>query len=211
MSEASMISVAVLAGLESALNSALALDPATRDKLAQLEGRVIAVEVTGVGLTLVLRPTKDGVRLMSRFDGEADTTLRGAPMALFRMSSGPTGEGLFSGDVTIDGDIELGQKVQRIFRQLDIDWEEHLSRLTGDIVAHQVGNTVRGLFDFGRRTLDTLGLDTADYLKYETETVPTREEMEQFLAQVDTIRTDVDRLEARIKRLHGKMQQIDID
>ena len=66
------------------------------------------------------------LRLMGDFDGEADTTLRGAPFALLRMRMARSGEGMFSGDVTIDGDVELGTQMQRIFDQLDIGWEEHI-------------------------------------------------------------------------------------
>lgn len=209
MSDTALLSVAILSGLEQAINAALALDPATGQKLAALEGRVIAIEIRGTGRTLYMLPTLDGLKLMGHFDGTADTTLHGAPFALFRMGSGKPGEGLFSGDVTIDGNVELGQRVQRIFQQLEIDWEEHLSRLTGDIIAHQVGNGVRNLVSWGRRAANTLGTDTAEYLQYETETLPTRIELEEFLRAVDELRLDADRVAARVRRLTAKAENLE--
>lgn len=208
MSDFDLLSVAVLGGLESAINAALALDPATRERLSELEGRVIAIELKGTGHTLYLLPANDGLRLMAHFDGSVDTTLRGAPFALFRMNSGKPGEGLFSGDVTIDGDVELGQRIQRIFQQLDIDWEEHLSRLTGDIIAHQVGNGVRNLFAWGKQAADTLGMDTSEYLQYEREILPTRHELEAFLGDVDELRISCDRLDARLRRLTDRAAEV---
>lgn len=199
--QVSMISVAALSGLEQALNAALALDPRTLERLARLQGKVIAIELKGTGIRLLLQPERNGLRLMGHYDGMVDTTLRGAPFALLRMSTGRTGEGMFKGDVEIDGDVELGQQIQRVFEKVDIDWEEHLSRLTGDIIAHQLGNTVRGLFDWGERSAEHLGQDTADYLQEETETLPVPWEVEAFIEEVDTLRSDVDRLEARVKRL----------
>lgn len=199
--QVSMLGVAALAGLEQALNAALALDPKTLERLARLQGRVIAIELKGTGIRLVLEPGAEGLRLMGHFDGEVDTTLRGAPFALLRMSTGRTGEGMFSGEVEIDGDVELGQQIQRVFEKLDIDWEEHLARLSGDIIAHQIGNTVRGLFRWGERTAEHLGEDTADYLQEETETLPVPWEVEEFIENVDTLRSGVDRIEARVKRL----------
>lgn len=197
-----MIDVAALAMLEQAVNAAIVLDPKTVSRLARLEGKVIAIELSGTGITLTLQPTIEGkLRLMGDYDGEVDTTLRGAPFALLRMSSGRTGEGLFRGGVDIDGDVELGTQIQRIFEQLDIDWEEHLSRLTGDIIAHQIGNTVRGLFAWGERTAEHLGRDTADYLQEERDVLPVDWEVEEFIKGVDTLRSGVDRIEARIKRL----------
>jgi len=204
--QVSMVGIATLAGLEQALNAALALDPKTLERLARLQGRVIAIELKGTGIRMVLEPGMQGLRLMSHFDGEVDTTLCGAPFALLRMSTGRTGEGMFSGEVEIDGDVELGQQIQRVFEKLDIDWEEHLSRLGGDIIAHQIGNTVRGLFNWGGRAAEHLGDDTADYLQEETDTLPVPWEVEEFIANVDTLRSGVDRIEARVKRLQRMLE-----
>jgi ubiquinone biosynthesis protein UbiJ len=207
--QVSMIGVAALAGLEQALNAALALDPKTLERLGRLQGRVIAIELTGTGIRLLMQPEQNGLRLMGHYDGAVDTTLRGAPFALLRMGSGRSGEGLFSGEVEIDGDVELGQQVQRVFERLDIDWEEHLSRLTGDIIAHQIGNTVRGLFSWGERASDHLAQDTADYLQEETEVLPLHWEVEEFIEEVDTLRSDADRMEARVKRLQRMLASED--
>lgn len=204
--QVSMLSVAALAGLEQALNAALALDPKTVERLGRLQGRVIAIELQGTGIRLLLQPEQNGLRLMGHYEGQVDTTLSGAPFALLRMSTGRTGEGLFKGGVEIDGDVELGQQIQRVFEKLDIDWEEHLSHLTGDIIAHQVGNAVRGLLNWGERAADHLGQDTADYLQEEAEILPLPWEVAEFLEQVDTLRSDADRLEARVKRLQRKLE-----
>ncbi len=203
-----MIDVAALAVLEQALNAALALDPRTGDRLVRLQGKVIAVELRGTGITLTLQPTSEGkLRLMGDYDGEVDTTLRGAPFALLRMSTGRAGEGMFSGEVEIDGDVELGQQIQRVFEKLDIDWEEHLSRLSGDIIAHQIGNSVRGLFAWGERAVEHLGRDAADYLQEENDTLPVDWEVDEFIKGVDTLRSDVDRIEARVKRLNNQIKK----
>lgn len=200
MNSASMIPVAVLAGLEQAINGVIALDPETGQRLSRLQGRIIALEFAGTGLTLFIAPGPAGVRLMGHFEGDPDTRLRGSPLALLRMGLGETG-GVFAGEVAIEGDVELGQRFKRILDSLDIDWEEHLSRLTGDIVAHQVGNLFRGLGAWGRHASDTLARDAGEYVQEELGFVPSRGEVEQFLNEVDTLRSDVDRLEARIRRL----------
>ena len=199
---ASMIPVAALMSLEQAINATLALDPATLQRLAKLEGKVIAVDIQGTGVIVYLAPQPKGLRLMGHFDGDADTTLRGAPLALLRMSSGTAGEGLFSGEITIDGDVETGQQLQRILRGLDIDWEEHISRLTGDVIGHQLGQTMRGIVTFGRNAVTAFGLNLGEYLQEEKGTLPTAPEVKAFVGDVDTLRMAADRLDARLKRLH---------
>lgn len=206
---ASMLNVAALATLEQALNAALALDPKTGERLTRMEGKVIALELSGIGIKLYLQPADGGLRLMGHFDGQADTTLRGAPLSMLRMSSGRTGEGMFRGGVEIDGDVELATRFQRVLEKLDVDWEEHLSRLSGDIVAHQLGNAVRGLFSWGQRSSEHLGDDLADYLQEEQEVLPVGWEVNEFIDSVDALRSDVDRLEARVKRLLRMLESED--
>lgn len=201
-STASMIPVAALLALEQAVNATLALDPQTQQRLSTLNGKVIAIALQGSGVTLFLAPQQEGLRLMGHYDGSVDTTLRGSPFALLRMPMGRAGEGLFTGDVTIDGDVEVGQKLQRILQGLDIDWEEHLSRLTGDVIGHRIGNTLRDLATFGKKAVATFGLNLGEYLQEERRAVPAQPEVEAFVAEVDTLRMAADRLEARIKRLH---------
>lgn len=197
-----MLPVAALMAMEKAINATLALDPNTLRRLARLDGKVIAVDMQGTGAKIYLMPNPNGLRLMGHYEGMVDTTLRGAPLSLLRMSSGKAGEGLFSGEVTIEGDVETGQQLQRILQGLDIDWEEHLSRLTGDVIGHQIGQTVRGIADFGKHTLATFGLNLGEYLQEERTVLPANAQVTAFINEVDTLRMAADRLEARIKRLH---------
>ena len=197
---------AVTASIEAAVNQVLQLDEDTVARLAGLQGKVIAIEFSGLDVVLYLVPEPEKISVYGRFEGDADTVLRGTPVALMRMGLAKhAGDVLFSGDVKISGDVELGQEFSEILDGLDIDWEEHLSHITGDMVAHKVGNFVRDIFAWGQQTTDTLGQDVAEYLQEESETLPNRDEVENYLSQVDVMRTDVDRMEARVQRLQSRL------
>jgi ubiquinone biosynthesis protein UbiJ len=196
---------AVTASIEAALNAVLQLDEDTVARMARLQGKVIAIEFSGLDVALYLIPEAEKLSVYGRFEGDADTTLHGTPLALMRMGiTKHAGDVLFSGDVEISGDVELGQEFSEILEALDIDWEEHLSHITGDMVAHKVGDLVRDVMSWGRQTVDTLGQDVAEYLQEEDEMLPTRDEVESYLSQIDVMRTDVDRLEARVQRLQAR-------
>jgi ubiquinone biosynthesis protein UbiJ len=105
---------------------------------------------------------------------------------------------LFSGDVEISGDTQLAQHFSHFMNTLEIDWEEQLSKLTGDVVAHEVGNLLRGFSEWGQDQLTTSRLNLQEYLTEELRLLPSRCEVEEFLADVDTLRDDLDRLDARI-------------
>lgn len=200
-----------ISGLEAVINHYLRLDPAIGSRMATLSGRCIGIELRGLDLTLYVFPDEHGIQLRDHTEGEPDTVLRGTPLGMVRLGiGGNTEKTLFSGEVVIEGDVETGQAFKAILDELDIDWEEQLSKLTGDIVAHQLGNMARQ----GRRTfrlgLGTLEKDIGEYLQEELRVLPARIETENFSADVTRISMDVDRLSARLKRLQTQAGK-DID
>ncbi len=188
----------IAAGLEAALDQVLRLDPDIRSRLAALEGKVIAIEPEGLGLTLYLLPGVTGIRVVDQCAGEPTVRVRGTPLALAQQWRG---RGTSGGDVIIEGDAAVGRQFQTVLRHLDIDWEEQLSRLLGDAAAHQAGRFWRGFQSWGQRTGDTLRRDGGEYLQRELQVLPPRPAVEQFLSAVDALREDTDRLAARLERL----------
>ncbi len=195
----------VLAGLEITLNRYLSLDPETLSRLAGMTGKLIAVELRGVGITLYMAPHSGGIQLLREFDGSADAVISGTPVALARVGIGEERGLLFAGEVEIRGDVTLGQRFESVLRELDIDWEEQLSHLVGDAAAHQVGNLVRDALQWGAKSADTFGRDLTEYLQEESRQLPQRDEVNKFLAAVDVLRNDVERLDARVKRLQARI------
>lgn len=194
------------AGLEAALNGYLGLDPVTRQRLAALHGRTVGVEVLGLGLTLFFTADEAGVlQVFGRHEGEPDCWLRGAPLDLLRAGEGAAGaDQLFRQRVRIEGDSALAQRFGAILAGIDIDWEEQLARLVGDVAAHEVGEAARAAQDFGARTGRTAERNLREYLQEEARLVPTRYEVKEFLDAVDAVRDDVERLAARVDRLRRR-------
>ena len=191
-----------IAGLEAVINRYLRLDPDIGPRLAALSGRCIAIDLRGLDLTLFIFPDEHGIQLKDHIEGEADTVLRGTPLGMAQLGlGGNTEKTLFSGEVIIDGDVETGQAFKGILDGLDIDWEEQLSRLTGDVIAHQLGNSARLARRVFRHGLATLEEDLGEYLQEELRVLPSRIETENFSADVTRLSMDIDRLAARLKRL----------
>lgn len=208
MTSSSPITHAITATIQSALNRYLRLDPATLSRLGKLDGKVIAVELKGLDWKWHLLPDASGVTVRTDYEGIPDTQMCGTPWALLRMSTqkqGGNASALFSGDVEISGDVELGQRFKKILDEIDIDWEELLSKVVGDVVAHQAGNTARRAREWGSRSLDTLGQNFAEYQQEEARNLPVPHEMSEFLKGVDTLRDDVERTAQRVRRLHDNL------
>ena len=187
--------------LEATINQLLKQDPSTLKKFAALQDRVIAFELTDLDLTLYLFPHTQGVQIKYLYDGEVNTILQASVLAFTNMSLGDATESFFSGDVRIKGDIELGQHFKRILDQLDLDWEEWLSQFTGDLIAFNAGSLIRNFNAWGINALKTLELDTREYLQDEDKLTPHQHELESFTENVNLLRNDSARLEARLSRL----------
>jgi ubiquinone biosynthesis protein UbiJ len=196
----------LLQSFETALNRYLMLDPETRQRMAQLAGRCIGIELAGTGIRIYIHPDHNGVHLTEHAE-QVDTMLHGTPLSLLQLGLGEdTGKTLFSGAVTITGDMETGQTFKSILDTMDIDWEEQLSRLTGDVFAHQAGNAARRVRDTLRSTSLTLQQDLGEYLREELRLVPSRIEIRNLAEDIGELRSATDRLEARIRRLQAAGQ-----
>jgi ubiquinone biosynthesis protein UbiJ len=190
--------------LEDAIRSYLSLDPASRAYLKPLAGKIIALEFTAPGHVVYLSPTETGIHLLGAFEGAPDAALTGSLLAFARMGlGGAPRRFLFSGQIQVTGDTETARRFQSLFQKLAIDWEGQLARLAGETVS----STLFGLLRAGRRwsedTAEAFRLNLAEYLQEETRDLPARAEANIFYRDVDGIRTDSERLEARIRRLQA--------
>lgn len=197
-----------LEGLEQALNQLIGLDPQAGQQLATLHGRVICIDLAGTGMRLNFVPGHDGrVQILGDTEGEPDCILSGSPLDLMRAGdSAKSARQLFAGHVRIEGDSQTAHRFSEALAGLDIDWEEQLSHLTGDIAAHEIGRGVRAVLREGERIGRSNRENLSEYLTEEARLLPHRYEVEDFISDVDTLRDDCERLAARIALLEQKQR-----
>jgi len=194
--------------LEEALNRYLALDPRTPERLAQLSGRAVQLDVVGFPGPLFLSFPGGAVHLASDCAGAPDVTLRGAPFSLLRLALTRDGERLlFDGEVELRGDSGVLQTLRACLADRDVDWEEEVAKRLGDIPAHALANQARAVAAWLGQGRESLGLDVQDYLWEEGRLLPRPEAVEAFLAQVDTLRDDAERLAKRVERLAARLDR----
>ena len=165
-----------------------------------------ARRVRGLAAPFYVAFTTDGLRFAPSFPTGAHARICGAPLDMLRSAVTQDRTSVFSGDVVIEGDAELVQRVQSLLGDLDIDWEEQLSRFMGDIASHQIASMVRTaqsrLLGAGR----SLSMDAAEFITEERRILPTRFEVDRFLCRVDDLRADADRTAQRVERLWALLE-----
>jgi len=197
---ANTLTIAALASAEKMLNAALRYDPATRIGLARLEGKIIALQITTPGIAIFIMPMDDELRLMGNWDGDVDTRITGSLLALAQLSQTEI-HNLKDSGVTVLGDLSLLAELQRLVKNLDIDWEEMLSQFTGDIIGHHTAQLLRAKFGWAKDRVKSAQRLTSEFLTEELKTLPGKPELEDFYRQVDDLRLAVDRAAARVEKI----------
>lgn len=188
--------------METALNQFLSLDQDASLFLKPMAGKIIAIKVLPFNETIYLCPTEDKIQILESYKPEVDATISGTLSALGLMSLSSTPmRSIFSGEVKIEGDTHLAHKFQQLFDSLDIDLEEKLSQFTGDIIAHKIGNLFRSGQQWTEESIETFKLNSKEFLQEEIRDLPAGPEADIFYHQVDEIRSDFDRLCARVEQL----------
>ncbi|WP_181445644.1 ubiquinone biosynthesis accessory factor UbiJ [Legionella pneumophila] len=192
-----------LKALQTAINQAMKLDEQMPQKLQKLDGKTLEMVITPLNVNFYIRFKGSEMQLLHRIDGRPDTIIHSNPIGLIRLSLLPTSKArsLFNDKIRISGDIELGQSVKKLFDEIDIDWEGHLAHFTGDVVAHQIGSFVRKGLEFKNQFSTSMQQNITEFLQEELRICPSRNELEDFFAEVDELVFSVDRLQAHINNL----------
>jgi ubiquinone biosynthesis accessory factor UbiJ len=197
---------AIFQRLSTMLNRNVAQSERASALAQQLEGRALSLVLEGTPVTLFFRIADGRIAIDTRDTGEADATLTGSPISLLSLVGPGAEDRLRGSSIRIAGDAEVAQRFRDLLQHAQPDFEEELSRVVGDVVAHQVASIARGFFGWGRKAADSFSTNVAEYLQEEGRDVPSRVEVEEFLEAVDQLREATDRLDARLARLESRPQ-----
>jgi ubiquinone biosynthesis protein UbiJ len=179
----------------------------------RLEGRVMQLQPGAEGLTnglaMYFQVSEGRLQLKSGTAETPDTTLSGSLLNLARLGGADPEAAIREGAVNISGATEIADDFRALLNMTRPDWEEELSKLTGDVVAHEAGRAVRGFAGWASRARESLGRSVAEYLTEESRDLVASAELEEFYTDVDQLSMGVDRAAAKLQQLrtHKAKQQ----
>jgi ubiquinone biosynthesis protein UbiJ len=197
-----------LPALSKAVNTALALDPESDQRLKKLQGKVITIEFLPVHFTFQCVFTSAGIEIQKEQQLASEAVIRGTPLQMLgAMLSKDNRQRFFAEDLIIEGNAELAQQVVNLFDEMEIDWEEQISRVVGDVPAYHAGRLLRGAKQWLRKATDSLSENVNEYVHEEARWVPAREALQDYFNDIDALRMDVDRAEARLQNLLAALNE----
>lgn len=197
-----MLRAALLAGAERGINHALRLDPTALPRLAKLSGRIIEIDCTAPAWRLFILADAEGLRLASDWGSEPDCRLRASAASLMRLAVSRNKTAILHGPgVEVEGDSSVLMSLAEVLQDLELDWEYEVSRWLGPVATQLLGSGLRGQAGWVRQSAGSLRQDLADYLSEESRTLVGNAEAETRFSELDRLKLDLDRLEARVERL----------
>lgn len=193
--------VALLGAAEEAINRALPYAPQTQAALAKLEGQSVQIFVTEpqFSVTIVLGGI---LQLRSVYEDKVGASIEGTLREyLTAAAADDPAIALINGNLRIRGDSRLMQKLQSLLSELDIDWEAPIAAVVGDVAGHQIGKTLRSLFNWGKQSRSSLERQLSEFILEEARFSPSKLELEDFYRDIRKLQQSIDRAEAKLKRL----------
>lgn len=197
-----LLQTALLLPLEALVNGLVAMDAAGPARLARLEGLLLAVHGSAPEVRLYLRVSQGRLRLSALCEDTPQASLHGPVSALLGLLlRRETIHSLADSGVELRGSATVLRELQALLLDLDIDWEYHLGRLTGDLPAGLAGRGVEAGRETLRKSTASARATVDDYLVHESGLFASHDEVAELAADSLELRLALDRLEARLQLL----------
>lgn len=184
---------------EKLLNQYLAQDQEKAELLNAYSGKVIYVQLEQPSFHFYFIINKYQLQLRTDYADMADVIIQGTPFAMARLLMSKN-QGIPQ-DIKIIGDIALAQTLKKVLSEIEIDWEEKLTLIFGDVIGHGLSSQWQRFRQWGKKVSHQLRRSTSEYLQEEAQLFPPALELQYFYQEVDIIRDDVARLAVRIQHL----------
>ena len=190
---------------ELAGNKTLEHAPQTQARLAKLQGKTMALHLKSINQSLAITSRPEGLEFSREIPETVDVTLKATIGAMVKIArDGMEDAELESGELEIIGDPIIGQRFALVISELDIDWYGLFSEHIGDGPAQAVTSVAAQAKEFTKESQSNLKSWLNDFIKNDLDIVVDEHEVDSFLDDVDTLRADADRLEAKVKAFLNK-------
>ncbi|RON10782.1 SCP2 domain-containing protein [Pseudomonas brassicacearum] len=205
-----MLLAGLLASVELGLNRVLRLDSTALPRLAHLNGKVIAVDCRSPALQMFILPSDEGLMLAAHWAADADCTLRAPASSLLALAVSNDKPSVLHGpEVELDGDSGVLLALASVLQDLELDWEYELSRWLGPVATQLLGGHLRSRARWYQQGFASLNQNLAEYLAEESRALVGQHEAEARFSELDQIKLDLERLEARFERLSRSLDSSD--
>ena len=164
-----------------------------KDKLGN---KTIKLFISDIGKEFYILFQNDSIRISDENNDE-DVSISGTALSLLFYSASGKSE-LFASKIKISGDVETANALNSLLQESDV-----LRDIIVEIVGQKAASTLFSILDPIKDKMDksreTNNAALSDFLKFDINMVPSKEDINNYVDAVDDIKTRTDKLLSRFK------------
>lgn len=168
----------------------------SRPYLTPFSGRILQFDFSLVKAHLII--LEDGSLSMAGDTASADAVIHIPPSLAMRLMAQDESAKM---QIKIDGDTHLATELSKVLQQMRWDIEEDLSHLMGDIAANKLVTGSQKIAQETKKQTVNLAEMLSEYWQEEKPTIAKKWQVEKFVQEVDSLKSDIARFEKKLKKL----------
>ena len=186
----------IIKSINEVLSSGLSIKLYKELVTENLTKKIIKLSIEDIPLELLLNFNDDKISVLTDSDHQ-DVEISGTLSSfIFYASTG--GSDLFSSKITITGDIESANALNSFFKESKL-----LRIIIIELIGQKPTSTLLSIFDPLKNKLresnESNNESLSNFLKYDINLIPTKQEINDYLDQVDEIKTRTEKLVKKLK------------
>ena len=177
----------------------------SRPYLTPFSGKTVQFDFVLLKANLLI--LEDGSLSLAGETAVADATVHIPPSLALRLLAKDEAAKMF---IKIDGDMHLATEFSKVLQNMRWDIEDDLSHVTGDIAAFKIGEFSKKAFTEMRQQSINAAEMLSEFWQEEKPILAKKRHVEQFNADVDTLKSDVARFEKRLQKFDGLLKTASI-
>ena len=174
----------------------------SRPYLTPFAGKTVQFDFVLLKANLLI--LEDGSLSLAGETAIADATVHIPPSLALRLLAKDEAAKMF---IKIDGDTHLATELSKVLQNMRWDIEEDLSHVTGDIAAFKIGEFSKKTFSEMKQQSINAAEMLSEFWQEEKPILAKKRHVEQFNADVDTLKSDVARLEKKLDKFQAKLSK----
>lgn len=174
------------------------LDPEIFNPLISHAGKTIHLEIINL-LSLTFKIQSDGLVLADEALPSQYHTILSGRLSDFMLASRPNNTAIVQNGLTLKGDLHCARDFDACLKHMDLDWEGFFADKIGDNAAVALSTFFKKTRRYIKDMVQTRAVDAVYFVQDEKPLVPLKPEVEAFYNDVDQLKLDVERFEAKLK------------
>lgn len=174
----------------------------SRKHLMPFAGKVVQFNVVPIRAKFII--LEDGSLGVPPDHAIADAIIHIPPSLALRLMASDVSAKM---QIKIDGDTQLASEVSKVLQYIRWDIEDDLSKAVGDIPANKFISFAKESTQVLKKQSINLAEMLKEYWQEEKPVLAKKWQINQFNANVDNLRSDVNRLEKRLNKLKNRVQE----